>query len=126
RDRALAVAPLDRPVLRGDQDEKLTLDRLRTIYVFSADGRVSVPLNQVADFAGIPQDGAIQRRNGERTVSVSAKSLELSASALTRAMRPQLATLRLPAGYRIGVGGELEASGNAQSALLKFMPVCFG
>jgi multidrug efflux pump subunit AcrB len=113
-------------VMRGDQDEKLTLDRLRTIYVFSSDGKVSVPLNQVADFVGIPQDGAIQRRNGERTVTVSAKSLELSASALNKAMRPQLATLKLPAGYRIGVGGELEVSGNAQNALLKFMPVCFG
>ncbi len=106
-------------VLRGDQDEQITLDRLRTIYVFSADGSVSVPLNQVADFVGIPQDGAIQRRNGVRTVTVSAKSLELSAGALTKLMRPQLAALQLPAGYRIGIGGELEASGNAQNALFQ-------
>lgn len=113
-------------VLRGDQDEQITLDRLRTIYVFSADGSISVPLNQVADFVGIPQDGAIQRRNGVRTVTVSAKSLEMSAGALTKLMRPQLQTLNLPAGYRIGIGGELEASGNAQGALFKFMPVCFG
>ncbi len=113
-------------VLRGESDEKLTLDQVRTLYVFSSDGTKSVPLMQVADFLGIPEDGVIRRRNEQRTVTVSGKNLVLQASELTHRIRPQLAELQLPSGYQIGIGGELEVAGNAQNALLKFLPLCFG
>ncbi len=113
-------------VLRGESDVNLSLDQVRTLYVFSSDGKKSVPLLQVADFIGIPEDGVIRRRNEQRTITVSSKNLVLQASELTKKIRPQLSQLELPPGYQIGIGGELEASGNAQDALLKFLPLCFG
>src|SRR5690606_17482381 len=86
----------------------------------------AVPLLEVAEFAGIPEDAVIRRRNQPRTIAVSGKSTEMSSGQLVRSMRPKLAEIPLPEGYRINVGGEQAASGNAQGALLKFMPVCFG
>src|SRR3546814_2306610 len=77
-------------------------------------------------FAGIPEDAVIHRRNQVRTITVSGKSVDGSAGRLLREIRPEIAKISLPEGYRIGVGGELEASGNAQGALMKFMPLCFG
>lgn len=113
-------------VLRGESDVTLSLDQVRTLYVFSSDGKKSVPLLQVADFIGIPEDGVIRRRNEQRTVTVSSKNLTLQASELAQRIRPQLSQLELAPGYQIGVGGELEVSGNAQNALFKFLPLCFG
>jgi multidrug efflux pump subunit AcrB len=113
-------------VLKGAPDEQLTIDRLRSLTVFSADGKRAVPLLEVAEFAGIPEDAVIIRRNQARTITVSGKSTEMSSGQLLRSIRPKLAEIPLPEGYRINVGGEQEASGNAQGALLKFMPVCFG
>jgi multidrug efflux pump subunit AcrB len=113
-------------VLQGREDEQITYDRLKTLNVFSANGQVSVPLTQIAELVGVPQDGAIRRRNGVRTVTVSGKNLDLHASQLVAAIRPAIAQIKLPEGYRIGVGGELETSGNAQGALLKFLPLALG
>lgn len=113
-------------VLLGKEQEQITYDRLKTLNVFSANGQVSVPLTQIAELIGVPEDGAIRRRNGVRTVSVSGKNLDLHASQLIREIRPAIAQIKLPEGYRIGVGGELETSGNAQGALVKFLPLALG
>jgi multidrug efflux pump subunit AcrB len=113
-------------VLIGKEEDSISYDRIKTLNVFSFNGQVSVPLTQVAELIGVPQDGAIRRRNGVRTVSVSGKSLDLHASDLVRALRPALDRIVLPEGYRLGVGGELETSGNAQGALVKFLPMAFG
>lgn len=113
-------------VLMGKEKDPMSYDRIKTLNVFSSNGQVSVPLTQVAELIGVPEDGAIRRRNGVRTVSVSGKSLHLHASDLVRALRPALDQIVLPDGYRLGVGGELETSGNAQGALVKFLPIAFG
>ena len=113
-------------VLLGKEKEQMTYDRLKTLNVFAANGQTSVPLTQVAELIGVPEDGAIRRRNGVRTVSVSGKNLDLHASQLVRLIRPEIAKIQLPEGYRIGVGGELETSGNAQGALVKFLPIALG
>jgi multidrug efflux pump len=59
-------------------------------------------------------------------VTVSGKNVDLHASQLLARVRPELAKIQLPEGYRIGTGGELETSGNAQGALVKFLPVALG
>src|SRR3546814_1157087 len=56
-------------VLRGAKSDQLTIDRLRSLTVFSADGSHAVPLLEVAEFAGIPEDAVIHRRNQVRTRS---------------------------------------------------------
>ncbi|MDP1979454.1 efflux RND transporter permease subunit [Undibacterium sp.] len=110
-------------VVTGKDKEMMSYDKLKTLNVFSENGQTSVPLIQIAELIGVPEDGAIRRRNGIRTVTVSGKSLSLSANALVKRMRPQIEKIKLDEGYRIGVGGELETSGNAQGALVKFLPV---
>ena len=113
-------------VITGKDKELISYDRLKTLNVFSENGQTSIPLIQIAELIGVPEDGAVRRRNGVRTVTVSGKSLSMSANALVKAMRPQIDRIKLDDGYRIGVGGELETSGNAQGALVKFLPVALG
>lgn len=113
-------------IITAKDKELLSYDKLKTLNVFSENGQTSVPLIQIAELIGIPEDGAIRRRNGVRTITVSGKSLSMSATALVQAMRPQIAQIKLEDTYKIGVGGELETSGNAQGALVKFLPVALG
>jgi multidrug efflux pump subunit AcrB len=67
----------------------------------------------------------IKRFNQERTITVSAKNQTLTTIDYLNKLRPTLAALELPQGYRWELGGELEKSAEAQGNLFKNMPVCF-
>lgn len=110
-------------ILRGDEDERFNLDRVRTLNVYSSARGTTVPLLQVATFRPVFQFGQIQRRNLERTITVSAKNTRLYAAELADAMKPTLASIDLPRGYRVEIGGEIEKSAESQAALSANMPV---
>ncbi len=113
-------------VIRAREDQRTTLALLRSLNVSVVDG-APVPLEQVATLIGAPKLSKIVRRDLERTITVSAKNLLMSAAAFDTALAPEIAAVRasLPAGYRLEKGGEIEKSGDAQERLASNMPLGF-
>ena len=62
------------------------------------------------------------RRNLVRTLTVTGRHPSLTASEMIATLAPQVAQIKLPAGYRIELGGEIEDSAEANQSLLQFMP----
>jgi multidrug efflux pump subunit AcrB len=108
--------------------ERKTLDRLRTVEVYSSTRNESVPLTQVADLKAETMYNQIYRRNLLPTVTVEAKHLWLQAAELEEALQPALDKIMqdLPPGYFWEWGGESENSAKAQNALAIFIPHALG
>jgi multidrug efflux pump subunit AcrB len=111
-------------VVRSRERDSTALDGLRTMPIYSEARQMAVPLLQIADFDIVWEYGSIQRRNLERTVTVSARHPVRTARELAEALQPALDALELPAGYQLEQGGEIEASEEANSALFSSVPLC--
>ncbi len=111
-------------VLRGEEAERATIDRLRTINVYSQITGESVPLLQVANFVPDWKLSHLRRRNFEHTITVSARNPDMYATQLAGELTPYLDKMVLPPGYRFAWGGELEDSVKAQKALFASLPLC--
>lgn len=102
----------DRPinvVLRLDSANRRNFEDIGDLYVSSPVTGADVPLRQIADLKADWQTGRIVRRNGVRTMSVLSEVKEGSfASSILKSVRPQIARITLPPGYRITYGGEYE------------------
>lgn len=110
-------------MLRARPTDRTTLDDLATVTVSATDGH-PVPLLQIADLAGELTPYVIRRVDLERTVTVSGLNPRLGAEGLLDALAPRLAELDLPPGFHWSVGGEIEASQEANTALFLYMPQC--
>lgn len=94
-------------VLRLDENERHSTASLEDYYVQSPVTGASVPLRQIADLAPEWQPGRIIHRNGIRTLTIQSEtSGNVLASELLKAIKPHIAGLQLPPGYRIYYGGE--------------------
>ncbi|MGB8491525.1 MAG: efflux RND transporter permease subunit [Bacteroidales bacterium] len=94
-------------VLRLDDQERRNTGDLENIYIKSPVTGASVPLRQIADLAPEWQPGRIVHRNGVRTLTVQSETLPgVLASELLNKVKPELAKLDLPPGYRTYFGGE--------------------
>jgi multidrug efflux pump subunit AcrB len=115
-------------MLRAVGAERKTLDRLRTVEVYSSIRNESVPLTQVADLRTEVMYNQIYRRNLLPTVTVEAKHLWLQAAELEEALSPALDKIMedLPPRHFWEWGGESENSAKAQNALAIFIPHCLG
>ncbi len=117
------------PVMfRAEGAERKTIDRLRTIDVYSSTENVNVPLMQVASVRGESEFSLIMRRNLLPTVTISAKHQWLQAAELEQELLPKLQEIMedLPPGHFWEFGGESENSMKAQKALAIFVPHAFG
>ncbi|MGI9418210.1 MAG: efflux RND transporter permease subunit [Geminicoccaceae bacterium] len=117
------VIPL---VLRASEDERNNLDRVRTINIYSSSRGTNVPLIQVADIVDQTQFSRIDRRNLQRTVTISAKHSWLQADQIQAAVLPAIQAIEaeLPAGFSWEWGGETADAEEAQIALGEFIPHC--
>jgi multidrug efflux pump subunit AcrB len=117
------------PVMfRAEGTERKTMDRLRTVDVYSSANNVNVPLMQVAELKGVTEYSLIMRRNLLPTVSVEAKHAWLQAAEVEEALKPALNEIMkdLPPGHFWEFGGESENSAKAQKALSIFLPHALG
>jgi multidrug efflux pump subunit AcrB len=107
--------------------ERLSADRLRGLNVVSAKTGEIVPLMQISTIRPRNEPFVIKRRDHSPTVTVEAKSLTLTAPELEEELKPTLQSIVADLGqdYRWEYGGETEASGDAQTALFAFVPLCF-
>ena len=111
-------------VARAVPSERLDLDTLKNINLYTRDGTV-VPLSQVARVRYELEEPVLWRRNRDMAITVRAdvKDGEQGVSA-TQEIRPMLKDIeaKLPPGYRIDVGGAVEESDKANRALLAVAP----
>jgi multidrug efflux pump len=111
-------------VARAVPSERLDLDTLKNINVYTRDGTV-VPLAQVARVRYELEEPVLWRRNRDMAITVRAdvKDGEQGVST-TQEIRPMLKDIeaKLPPGYRIDVGGAVEESDKANRALLAVAP----
>jgi multidrug efflux pump subunit AcrB len=117
------------PVMfRAEGAERNTMDRLRTVDVYSSVNQVNVPLMQVAELKGVTEYSLIMRRNLLPTVTIEAKHAWLQAAELEEALKPALEKIMrdLPPGHFWEFGGESENSTKAQNALSIFLPHALG
>jgi multidrug efflux pump subunit AcrB len=112
-------------VARAVPEERLNLDTLKDINLYTRQGTV-VPLSQVARVKYELEEPVLWRRNRDMAITVRAdvKDGEQAVS-VTQEIRPLLKDIeaRLPAGYRIDVGGAVEESDKANQALAAVAPV---
>ncbi|MGD8503739.1 MAG: efflux RND transporter permease subunit, partial [Syntrophobacterales bacterium] len=115
-------------MLRAIGAERKTLDRLRTVEVYSSTRKDNVPLTQVANLRTEVMYNQIYRRNLLPTVTVEAKHLWLQAAELEEALSPALDKIMedLPPRHFWEWGGESENSAKAQNALKIFIPHALG
>ena len=111
-------------VARSDKSGRHRLDQVATTDIYSAARGASVPLLQIADFDVVWELGEVSRRDMTRTVTISANHPRLSAAELVAESLPALEALKLPEGYSIEVGGEVENSAKARAALFASVPTC--
>jgi multidrug efflux pump subunit AcrB len=112
-------------VARAVPNERLDLDTLKDINIYTRTGAV-VPLAQVAKVKYELEEPVLWRRNRDMAITVRAdvKDGEQGVS-VTKEIAPLLKGIeaKLPAGYRIDVGGAVEESDKANEALVAVAPV---
>jgi multidrug efflux pump subunit AcrB len=94
-------------VIRLEEKYRRNTGDLEDIYLQSPATGASVPLRQIADLSYQWQPGRIIRRNGVRTLSIQCETKDrVLPSELLKTIRPEIAKLILPQGYRIYYSGE--------------------
>lgn len=113
-------------VLRGGADERAAASDPGSTLLYPASGGAAVPLSAIAEIALSSEPSAIQRRNLSRAITVTGHNPSMTTDEVVAALAGKVAALRLPPGYRIEMGGELEDSAEANQALLQYMPHALG
>ena len=112
-------------VARAVPAERTNLDTLKDVNLHTRQGTV-VPLSQVAKVRYELEEPVLWRRNRDMAITVRAdvKDGEQAVS-VTKEIEPLLKDIeaKLPSGYRIDMGGAVEESDKANSALLAVAPL---
>ena len=116
-------------MLQTSELERQNIDHLGNIQVWSQAQQRYVPLaNLVSDFQLKWEDPLIMRRDRMRVLTVQTDPDPASgrtAAEIVARVQPAIDQLKLPAGYHLEWGGELESSRDAQSGLLGSLPLGF-
>lgn len=112
-------------LLKAPANERGRATQLKDRMIWSRATGEFVPASEIVDqFEFTHEEALIQRRNMQRTLTVSADPLAGGNIATAfQTIRPQIEALPLPHGYRLEWGGEFESSGDAQRALAKQLPL---
>src|SRR6185369_1136460 len=112
-------------VARAVPKERLDIDTLKDVNIYTRAGTV-VPLAEVAKVKYELEEPVLWRRNRDMAITVRAdvKDGEQAVS-VTKEIEPLLKSIeaKLPAGYRVDVGGAVEESDKANQALAAVAPV---
>jgi multidrug efflux pump subunit AcrB len=112
--------------LRSVEADRLDLQKLDSLNVFSQASGRSVPLSQVADLEIAWQPADVRRRDRMRTVTVAADLAPgFTALAVNQELVPLLEqdSADWPLGYSFEIGGEDEASQEANASIMAQLPI---
>lgn len=108
--------------IRARADDSNSLDRMRTVEVFSQSRGVPVPLLQVADFDGQVEPSKIRRFNQERALTIAGIHPRLTATELYAAMQDVVNDIRVPRGYALELEGEIKDAKESNGKLFGYAP----
>jgi len=112
-------------MVRAQNTQRENLGGIEGLTITNAAG-VSVPLEQVGRFQPVMEEPVLKRRDRELTFEVRADIIKGTqppdvAMAVYADLQPLIA--KLPAGYRVTIGGPVEESAKANKALAVLFPV---
>nr|WP_320136775.1 efflux RND transporter permease subunit [uncultured Amphritea sp.] len=114
-------------IARAPQNERLTIDSLPELQIYSPATNAYVPITQVTNgFKTDWEDSLIIRRDRKRTITVMADHDVLgdeTAATLFNRIKPGVEAIPLPPGYQLEWGGEDESSRDAKAALFGGLPL---
>ena len=93
-----------------------SVSAIRSLRLEAHDG-TSVPIDQVARVEEVLAPGTIRREGGNRRIAVEASVAGRDLGSTAAAVRRRLATLQLPSGYFVEVGGRVEQQERATQSL---------
>ena len=111
-------------VVRATQDQRVSVDTLRTTAIPLPSGR-TVPLSQFATFEYDQEYPLVWRRDRLPTLTVHADLRPgILPDTVVSALAPEIAAFSksLPAGYQLAVGGTVEESAKSQASVLAVIP----
>lgn len=110
-------------VARAIPEERLNLDQIPSINLMTPIGK-SVPLSQIATITPQSEEPVLWRRNRDLTLTVRSDMQEgLQAPDVAVKLRPLVASIQLPHGYRIEEGGAIEESTKANASIFGVFPI---
>jgi multidrug efflux pump subunit AcrB len=107
-------------VLRAGEQTHASLEGL-TSATFVHNGNL-IPLYQIARLQTGFDFARIRRKNQERTLIVTGRSVSLTANELLDSIKPRLQKLDLSGGYHVAIGGEIEKSTETNERLGAGLP----
>ncbi|MCK8120829.1 efflux RND transporter permease subunit [Pseudoalteromonas sp. 2CM32C] len=114
-------------IARSPANERLNVDSVHDLQIYSPVLGVFVPVTQVVDeFIVEWEDSLIMRRDRKRTITVMADQNVLgdeTAAKLFARVRGPVESIELPHGYSLEWGGEYESSSKAQKAIFGSLPL---
>lgn len=114
-------------VARAPKKERLAIDNLPELQIYSPSSRKYVPITQVVSkFTTQWEDSLIMRRDRKRTITVMADPDVLgdeTAASLLKRIKAPIEAIKLPYGYSLEWGGEFESSNKAKKALFGGLPL---
>ncbi|MEI6143695.1 MAG: efflux RND transporter permease subunit, partial [Mariniphaga sp.] len=106
-------------VLRLDNKGRQTAQDIENMYIESPVTGANVPLRQIAEIKPTWQTGRIMHRNGMRCLTVRSETMgEVLPAELLAEIRPKIANLDIPSGYKIEYGGEIANQQEVMSQLI--------
>lgn len=112
-------------VARARQEDRVALENLQTLQVPLSNGR-TVPLSQFATFEADQEQPIVWRRGRIPTLTVQADVAEGAlAEGIVVDLAPRIAEFnsKLPAGYRVELGGVAEESANSRASVVAVVPL---
>jgi multidrug efflux pump subunit AcrB len=112
-------------VARAVPDERARLDTLRNLMLGAPNGK-HVPLSQIATLSYQVEPPLIWRRGRLPTVTVQADVRPgIEATSVAKELQPALQRFqdKLPAGYKVVLGGVIEDSAKAQASIFVVVPL---
>ncbi|MDD2888713.1 MAG: efflux RND transporter permease subunit [Aliarcobacter sp.] len=112
-------------VARSAGTERLNPDKLSSLTLVSNSGKI-IPLSQLGEIKTVDEDPFLRRRDRTPTISVRCDIQEgLQPPQVSNEILKEIQPLieKLPEGYKIEVGGNIEDSEKANKALLPMFPI---
>lgn len=109
-------------VIRGNALERQRPEDMAGTLVYPAAGNAPVPLSALAQVSVSAEPSVVVRRNLVRTLTVQGRSQLYTSQQVVDQLAPAMSNLKLPAGYRIDLGGEIEESAEANASLSQYLP----
>jgi multidrug efflux pump subunit AcrB len=114
-------------LLKTDEFDKNSVDRLESLAVYSSLNGNNVPLRQVADLELEWEHSQINRRDRKKTVTVSSALKDgYTAEQIISSIEPWLKneSRNWGIGYKYAFGGEVEESAKANQSIMEKVPLC--